>query len=70
MAITVGAYEGFTLHLCVPLLVQDDVDRDEEMVNIIKIDNTELEDSHLQATSPLLGVRPVLGVPSEVQPQR
>lgn len=31
MVTTVGAYERFTLHLRVPLLVQDDIDYDEEI---------------------------------------
>lgn len=45
------------LHLCVPLLVRDDANDDEEMVelSIIEINHAALEDSHPQETKSIGG---------------
>lgn len=58
MATTVGIYEGFTLDLRIPLLVQDNVNHNEKMAesSITEINHAESEDSHPQAIESIAGV--------------
>lgn len=74
MVTTVGVYEGFGLHLRIPLLVQDDVNHNEMMVesSITEINHTELENLHSQATAFITGGVINIGgflLASEIQPQ-
>lgn len=52
-----GAYEGFTLYLCVPLLVQDDTNHDKEMADfsIAEINYIDLDNSSLQTIESIVG---------------
>lgn len=64
MSPLLGIYEGFVLHLYIPLLVQDNADHDEKMVkfSIIAINYVGLKAHVPKQQSLLLGVQSILGI--------